>query len=357
MQLQNKFINRLLFIRLLKNHFPTPSRNLPSRPAAITLALSLLALTSCSGGTPPESSFEYAVQGLYSAELSDDGSRAIVGSINHGGSLWQVSEKERQFNWNHKQGTYSQIISSAFSPDLGFAITATPQTMVLWDANSGEGISYWTAPSEILDINLLPQGELALLGMVDHSAALFDVRNGGVRQVFYHDGRVNAVAIDSAHGRVLTGSDDYSARLWDLQSAKELQRWEHEDEVQLVELSPDGRVAFTMAKYDKAALWDTETGASKGEIPLFSTAIARGLVFTAVAFSDDANYLLTGTSNRIVQLWDTRNLKEIKKWIMPKRDAVAPTSAAVQALAFAGGSNSSGNYYAITSDGFTHRLR
>lgn len=316
------------------------------------LTLPLL-LAACSGGSPPTASFEVAVQGLYSAELSDDSSRTIIGSINHGGSLWQTQQDERQFNWNHKQGDYSHIIASAFSPDLNYAITATPQTMVLWDANSGAGLSYWTAPSEILDISLLPDAQLALLGMVDHSAALFDVRNGGVQQVFYHEGRVTAVDIDTERNRVLTGSEDYSARLWNMQTAEQLQRWEHKDEVQLVQLSPDGTLAFSMAKYDKAALWDTETGALKGTIPLTSTAISRGLVFTAVAFSADSQYLLTGTSNRIVQLWSINSLKEIKRWTMPKRNAVAPTSAAILALGF----GQSNQYYAITSDGFSHTLK
>ena len=310
-------------------------------------------LSSCADGDPPGASYEYAVHGLYSAQFSDDGARAIVGSIYHGGSLWQFGPNERQFNWNHKKDDYSQIISAAFSPDGNFAITATPQTMVLWDANSGASLTYWTAPSEILDISLLPEAQLALLGMVDHSAALFDVRNGGVQQVFYHDGRVNAVAIDTKRNRVLTGSEDYSARLWDMQTATELQRWDHNDEVQLVALSPDGTLAFTMAKYDKAALGDTATGESLGNIPLMSSAIARGLIFTAVAFSDDSQYLLTGTSSRIVQLWSTSTLKEIKRWQMPKRDAVAPTSAAVLALEF--GSN--GDYRVITSDGFAHVLK
>lgn len=316
------------------------------------LTLSLL-LSACSGGSPPSASFEVAVQGLYSAELSDNSSRTIIGSINHGGSLWQTDLNERQFNWNHKQGTYSHIVAAAFSPDHNYAITASPQTMVLWDANSGAGLSYWTAPSEILDISLLPDAQLALLGMVDHSAALFDVRNGGVRQVFYHEGRVNAVDVDTERNVVLSGSEDYSARLWDMQTAEQLQRWEHQDEVQLVKLSPDGKLAFTMAKYDKAALWDTETGASKGVIPLTSTAISRGLVFTAVAFSADSQYLLTGTSSRTVQLWDINSLKEIDQWTMPKRDQVAPTSAAVLALGF----GQANQYYAITSDGFSHTLK
>lgn len=335
---------------------PSYFRNTPVKlNAAILPSLVssiLLTLVGCSGGADPTSSFEYAVQGLYSAEMSPDGSKAIVGSINHGASQWQFIENERLFSWNHKKATFSHIIASAFSPETDFAITATPQTMVLWNAETGAAINYWTAPSEILDIDLLNNGNQALLGLIDHSAALFDVRNGGVNQVFYHDGRVTAVDASADGTKILTGSEDYSAKLWLTSTAEQLHSWEHNDEVQLVKLSPDGSTAFTMAKYDKAALWDTDSGEIKGEIPLSSTAIRRGLVFTAVAFSEDSRYLLTGTTNRIVQLWDTQPIKAIKTWQMPKRELVAPSSAAVLALAF----GTRGNYYAITSDGFAHKL-
>lgn len=319
-------------------------------PAVIIL---LLALLGCSRGTPPVESYEYAAQGLYSGVISTNAEQAIVGSINHGGSLWQIAENARLFNWNHKQDEYSHIIAADFSPNQRLAITATPQTMVLWDTLSGEGISFWTAPSEILDIDLLANTNYALLGMADHSAAIFDVQRGGVKQVYYHKGRVNSVDVNTSKGLVLSGSEDYSARLWQLQTAEELFRWDHEDEVQLVELSPDGNLAFTMSKYDKAAVWNTATGEQVGTIPLFRTALARGKLFTAAVFSEDGTQLATGNSDRLVQLWDIGSMRETGRWILPKRDPMRPTSASVLAVAFTG----SNSIFAIASDGFAHKLQ
>jgi len=59
-------------------------------------------LLSCSAEAPVRTA-KYAVQGLYSAVLSDDGSSALVGSIQHGGSYWVNAVNERRFNWNHAQ--------------------------------------------------------------------------------------------------------------------------------------------------------------------------------------------------------------------------------------------------------------
>jgi WD40 repeat protein len=313
----------------------------------------LLALLSGCFNSAPGSRIEVAKQGLYSAVFSDDHSQLVVGSINHGGSLWALASNERRFNWNHKQGEFSQIVASAFSAEGQYAITATPQTMVLWNAESGQGINYWTAPSEILDIALTSNGNHALLGLVDHSAALFDVKNGGVTQVFYHDGRVNSVDTTATNTTVISGSDDYTARLWDASSGSELQRWQHQEEVQLVRLSPDGSLAFSMAKYDKAAIWDTHTGTLKAQLPLAKSAIARGKLFTTATFSSDNRYLLTGTTNQLVQLWSVDTMKKIKQWKATKRDPLSPTAATVLATAF--GNNDT--FYAVTADGFIHTLR
>ena len=291
----------------------------PRRSARAPLTLCLatlltLLLSGCQQGSAPSESYEYALQGLYSATLAEDGEFALVGSINHGGSLWNFIDNERLYNWNHKRGEYSQITSSAISPEQDWVVTATPQTLVLWNAKTGAGLNYWTAPSEILDVALLPNAALAVLGLVDHSVALFDVKNGGVREVFYHDRRVNSVAYNANTQQILSGSEDYSARLWEVGNPEPLQRWEHEDEVQLVELSPDGSIAFTMAKYDKAALWSTASGEMLATMPLVSTAIKRGSIYTAAAISQDNQLLLTGNNDRLVQLWELPDARLVKTW-------------------------------------------
>lgn len=331
---------------------PKPRMTCSSAPVA---TLSLLCLLFVAGCSPPgpEQSTALAVQGLYSATFSADAEFVVAGSINHGGSLWNVYSNERKFNWNHKKGEFSQIVAAAFSPDKRYALTAKPQTMVLWDMQSGAALTYWTAPSEILDVDLLPDASLALLGLVDHSAAMFDVKNGGVRQVFYHDARVNSVAYDPINGRVLSGSDDFSARLWSASTGRELRRWDHADEVQLVEFSPDGKLAFTMAKYDRAAVWNTADGSLVNQIPLFRSALRRGQTYTAAVFSIDGRQLLTGNANREVHLWDVGSMQRLNRWRMPRRHPASPNTAAVLALAF----GPQGNYLAITSDGMLHRLR
>ncbi len=334
------------------NFFPVTNRQVSSFLRVLLACCSLVVLPACKQSLAPTQSSELAVQGLYNATISDTGQFALVGSINHGGSLWAINSGERLYNWNHRQGDFSQITEVAISPGDSFALTAGPLDMVLWDRVSGSSLGYWNAPSEILDVDLLPGGNYAALGLVDHTATLFDVRNGGAQRIYNHAGRVNSVDTHPAKNLLLSGSDDFSARLWNLNTGEQLFNWKMDEEVQLVKLSPDGNIAFAMAKYASATLWNTETGEKIGEIPLGRSAIRRGKILTSVAFSADSELLLTGTANRVIQLWRIRDMHEIERWETPRRHRASPVGSAVLALAFA----SEDRFYAITSDGMLHEL-
>lgn len=324
----------------------------PRRPWP-TLGLCIF-LASCEQYLEPTNSFEVATKGIHAGAIDEQGKSAIVGSIYHGGSYWQVGTQERLFNWNHKPDEASTITVADFSFNGQYAITADPYTLVLWSPASGEATRFWTAPGEILDAKLGPKGRLALLGLSDHSAVLFDIQRGGIKRTLTHNNRVRSVDI-SENGRwALTGSEDYHARFWDLSSGKLLKNIKHKDDVQLVELSDDGSLALSVSKYDEALLWNTQTGEPLGAIPLKAQQLKRGVQFTSAAFSADNTYLLTGRPDQIVQLWRTETLELVNQWQLPKRDKWKPTGAAVVALAFG---EQERTYYAMASNGFIHTLK
>lgn len=296
---------------------------------------------------------EIAVKGLHSAAISEQAGLVVAGSIHHGGSLWRIADFERLFNWNHKAEEYSTLIASDFSDDENWALTADPHTMVLWNTQSGVGERYWTAPAEILDVELNSNASLALLALEDHTAVIFDIRRGGIRRVFHHKNRVRSVDFSADNRLVITGSEDYSAKVWDANSGKELASMTHEDDVQLVVLSDDGELAFSMSKYDKALLWKSQNGEKIAEIPLRAEHIKRGIRFTSARFSRDNQFLLTGRPDQIVQLWQLDPMKEVARWKLPKRDSWTPTSSAVIDIAFTENKN---RYVAIGSNGFIHTL-
>lgn len=314
--------------------------------------IAMSVITACGNHKEPIRSIEVAAKGIHGAALSNDGKRVVIGSIYHGGSLWRTSDGERLFNWNHTV-TPTTITAIDFSPDGNWVLTSDPHTLVLWNVRTGEPTRFWSAPGEILSIALSNDGNYALIGLSNHTAILFNVIRGGIERVLPHSNRVRSVDLSDSGYFALTGSEDFTATFWDLKSGKPLQQITHDDDVQLVVLSPDGKKAMSASKYDKALLWSTESGKVLGEIPLASEKLHRGVRFISARFNQNGKKLLTGRPDQTVQLWDTRAVKELYRWKIPKRDAWKPTGAAVIAVSFSGYAD---RYYAVASNGFMHTL-
>ena len=319
------------------------------------LALALVAgLAACGSRDAPVASLEVAARGAFSAALSPDGRQAVIGSLLHGGSLWDIDSGERRFDWNHRAGTYTPITAVAFAPGGDAAMTAEDETLVLWDTAGGAAVTYFTAPAKVNAIALGPGGRLALLGLSDDTAVLFDARRGGILRVFAHEGRVRSVALDAAAKLALTGGEDRSARLWDVETGAELQRWQHDADVRLVALAPDGARALSVSKYDRAVVWDTSSGRELGSLPAFRARITRGETWTAAAFSHDGTRLLTGTTDRRVQLWELPAVERRAEWEMPRREDWKRSGAYILAVGFGA---AEGACLSVSADGFVHRLR
>lgn len=329
-------------------------------PRLISLFALCLFLQACSGsGKAPTQSWEVAVKGHYSAALSHDGSKAVIGSITHGGSLWNVPQNKRLFSWNHNTGDDQEptnIIAATMSPDGKLAFTADHQTMVLWDAESGSYLTFWRAPHEVLSVDLTDRkdtGIYAALALGDHTAVIYNAGAGRIAQTFQHQNRVRSVSLSTDGYYLLSGSEDQTAKFWNVRTGELLTTFQHNDEVRLVALSPSGDTAFSVSKYDRAVLWSTVSGDEIGDVILSATALKRGQTFTAARFSANGKQLLTGSADRVIQLWDVASRKELARWEAPKRSAWKPTAAAINAVAF-GPANT---YYAIASNGFVHQLK
>jgi WD40 repeat protein len=322
-----------------------------------TLATGMVAtlavlLAGCSRSEAPVSWHEYALQGAYSASLSEQGRFGVIGSIQHGASLWDTSSNARLFSWNHQPGQYSIIAATALSPDESFAATAGQQDLVLWNLISGQAVWYWSSPAEILAMDLSRGADYALLGLANHEAVYFDIKNGGVKRSLRHDARVRAVDL-SLDGRLaLTGSDAYKARLWDLQSGELLKTLEFGNVVDTVELSPDGRLAFSAGSLDRAVIWNTASGEVLHTLSDFGGLFQRRMSFLSARFSSSGEQLLTGSAAGFVQLWDVASGAELRRWKLHKRATYGPVSTAVYAVAFA-----TDGYYAIGSNGLINLLR
>ena len=305
------------------------------------------AIAGCSAENAAERSLEVAAQGLYAGALSEDAELLIVGSLNHGASLWSTPENARLFNWAHQQGEYAELVAAAFSPDGSRAVTMDPRTLVLWDTGNGRALNYWATPGAVMDAALFSDNRTALLGLEDHSALVFDAQTGDYQRTLLHEGPVAAVAVAVDGTVALTGSDDQTAVLWRLNDGTAAQRYQHGSPVRVVALSSDNRYAFTAAQGDLVALWDNRSGQ---RVHVFQDGINHGV--TAARFSDDGTRLAIGYANRKISLFAIPSGAALQRWDPGTRHPMRATGSAILELAFGPGA-----LLAVTGDGRLLMLR
>lgn len=325
---------------------------MPKMLQACLLAAAATLIVGCDSASSPETWKEYALTGSYSANFSKNSQFATIGSFNHGGSLWQMNNHERLFNWNHEASGFSIIAATAFSPDEQYAATANQQDLVLWNTQTGQSEGFWSSPAEIMQMDLSPNGDFALLGLADHTAVYFDVKNGGVNRMFRHDARVRSVDLSDDASLAITGSDAFNAKLWSVETGEMLQQMSFGNVVDTVAISADNRYLFSAASLDKAVIWDVNSGQTIHTLSDFGGFFQKRVSFLSARFSNDNSQLLTGTASGLVQLWDVQSGTQLKQWRIHRRDAYGPVQAGVYSVSFG-----QGKYYAAGSNGIINELK
>ncbi|MGB3620741.1 hypothetical protein FT643_18305 [Ketobacter sp. MCCC 1A13808] len=310
----------------------------------VTLALSLL-LSAC---TSPEREWQTTSNGAYTSSLSPDGQYALIGSMEHGGSLWRLQDGERLYNWNHVGGEYSTLVASAFSTDSKFALTAEKKRFVLWEVASGKARGFWPANGGILAMALSDKGQYAIIGQENYTALYIDTTTGSVISTLTHSGDINTVAI-SADGKTgVTGSEDGIMKVWDLSQAKVTFAYQLGDDVSAVAISNDGSLVFASLYYGKGKIWLTQSGKEVSEIGHHRTTITRA------AFSTDNTTLLTGFTARRLMLWDVDSGNDLQSWRADAPLFWRPSGLVVTDVAYG---HQSGTFLNVFSNGLVNQWK
>ena len=322
-------------------------------PLRVLLLGALSVLLSACFRQEADQSFSTAVQGVYSAEFSQQGDLAVVGSIEHGGSLWRTEDAERLYNWNHKADMRTAITALAFSPDDNFVATADINSIVLWDAHKGTALRFFDAPGEILYIALTPGAEEALLTMADNRAILFDIQRGGIIHQFPLEASILSQAISGDGRYALFALDNRQLQRWDLSSASLDRELTSLGRVNTLAISGDGRFGFTSVQHRDASIIDLNTGEVVSKLKYNNKFFPSFSTFLTARFYSEGRQLLTGNTTGAMELWDTGTGDRLQRWITPKSSSFGPTNFSVVAVAKA---DRSQQVLAMTSDGTTYRF-
>jgi WD40 repeat protein len=316
----------------------------------ITLAIASFLLVACSKEQPALAEWQHSDLGSYAAAFSPDRRYVLVGDTDHPAKLWDIDAAQIKYSWQNQAEQAGTTTDVAFSHDSKVAATVESKTVVLWDMASGEPMVRLAFPVTVKDIALSPKGDYALLALQDRTAVYFDVIANRVLQIFEHDGKtvnspinqlINTVAISPDGQYALTGGDDYTARLWNLETGEQIQQWHHGNHVTLVSFDPLGGFVVTSAGNDQTRIWNLQSAelvavlntspiaidSNWSDFPVFQTTT------TAIGYSKDGQYIVTGHPNQEICTWKAEDGSVIDCWLAPRRESLRP-GVVLQALTF-----------------------
>lgn len=258
-------------------------------------------------------------EAIHALAYAPDGRMGLSGSgaaLGRGGSssikLWNLRNNADEASLVGHNEFLSGI---APSPDSRLALCGGSDGILrLWDLPTGKIVRNFRGHTDTIRcVAMSRDGLRALSGSNDYTLRLWDVRTGRTLRKINFDGPVTGAAF-GPDGRWALASTSHRMAVWDLESGKELRNFGPDEPINQIALSPDGRwvVAGCGGPFDSIkrplTLWDVQSGR---EVASLMEQNEGGT--SAVAFSADGRFVLSGGYDRVVLLWDVQSRKLVKE--------------------------------------------
>jgi WD40 repeat protein len=244
---------------------------------------------------------------IWTVAFSPDSKKVLSGGEDSTIQIWDVeSGKLLRTLRGHRKGTTVATLV-AFRGDRALS-ASWDRTVRQWDLSTGREMLRIDLKTVALRICVTPDGKQALLGGLDGSVSVRDLKTGKeTHRLTGHKNAVWAVSISPDGRYAVTGSGrdfkhrakgSYSVRLWDLATGKELRQFKgHTDGIRSVAFSADGKRLLTGSLDQTARLWETSTGK---ELRCFK---GHSAAVECVSFVPKRPLAITSSFDGSVRLW------------------------------------------------------
>jgi WD40 repeat protein len=257
--------------------------------------------------------------------VSRNGRHAVSGSADRTLRRWEVSTGQCL---RPLEGHRGAVTSVCCGRDGGLVLSGdTEGTLRLWEAATGRCLRTFEGHDDMVtSVALAPDERLALSGGVDGTVRLWDTAHGRcLYAVTAHPDPVHAVTLSPDGRHALSGSAQFLVRhgserlfttgefkLWEVASGHCLHAFGgHGDAVTAAGFGADGRMVVSGGGQ---SAFEPRTGrcSQSGQVHLWEVASGRRLAtcaghagaVTAVCLSGDGQYLLSGSTDRTLRLWE-----------------------------------------------------
>jgi WD40 repeat protein len=278
--------------------------------------------------------------GVSEVKFSPDGLRLAIAQDNGIVSIVEIGTEKiiRQLPHNGK------IYDIGFSRDGKRLFAATESgSATVWNPNTGTSFVTVKHAGDVYQAAFSPDAQYIVTASRDQTTKVVKINNGVIEDTLKHDDWVEGVAYSPDGYNFATAADDNTVRVWEAESWREILRLRHEGFAQHVVYDPNGWYLASSSVDGTARVWDPVSGVELVRLPLdgkggplaFSfdskkivtsneagelrvwnlnqldsllVSIINNQLVRSIKFSRDDRWLVSGTDDSLVTLWDMPSL-------------------------------------------------
>lgn len=305
---------------------------------SLIIILSGCLITGCQPKTSiAVSQSEHSQSGSFAASVSNSGNYAVVSSLYHGVSLWDLKSNGAKYNWyqtpkeqtfslfddnSNAQGDNNFVFATAISNDDSHAVLADKHNFSLWNIKTGENKGYWQAKqSKVVYRTKTINGatkQLSIYDVVDANKCLNPSAEKNEHCVVV--GNIRAIDVSNYGNHILIGKSNGVVVHININTGRRLEFLGHQqvlldsdkkpfhinNAINSVALSPNGLYALSGSSDQSAYLWNTETGQVIYKFQHHNRVVQ-------VALDAQARFAFTSDTGEQASIWDLKTGKAISQ--------------------------------------------
>jgi WD40 repeat protein len=236
---------------------------------------------------------------VHTAVFSPDGSLVLTASQDGTARIWRTTSGVHL--WTLHEG--GPVTSASFTPGGTLVLTTGGGRARVWQARTGALVRELPHPGPVLGGSFSPDGhQVVTIGSdpddTNLRARIFDVESGRLVRELAATG-VTAASFSPDGLRVVTGSLDHTAAVWRVRDGSRVHLFaEHQGGVTDALFGPGGRLIVTTSADGATRVWDARTGAR--------VALMLGHVnaVNSASFSEDGKFLITASLDGTARVWE-----------------------------------------------------
>ncbi len=261
---------------------------------------------------------------IHAVAFSPDGAHALSGGHDSQVRAWNLGEYRETTVLQAKvlRGHSDAVLSAAFSPDGQRVVTASrDRSARIWDTETGKTLFVLSEGHEFLasTAKLFDKGRRLATAAGDNTVRVWNVAAGVEQFSLDQTGRSAALAVPESGDWLATGGPKGSVQVWNTKKGKRIaQLTGHETEVTAAAATTgllatgDERGVIRLWRRNAVGEWNA-AGVLRGH--------SRSI--TALAFTPNAERLVSASGDRTCGQWDVRTGTELRPLVLKHPEWVA----------------------------------